>query len=106
MAPIGIHLQAEYKLDPQLLHGCRTQVPALVAKGRRPYIPEDRSAFGCPCLEEYPYLMDRCWHQDPGMRPDFEHIAEDLDRQVSLVEVIPLWSSFPVSSPGLQPPSW
>jgi len=41
----------------------------------RPTVPAYREVLFVP---QYYHLMERCWSEDPSIRPDFRHIVETL----------------------------
>ena len=58
--------------EPGWPDGCRQELAAaVVGEGLRPL----QSATLLPALGQ---LLDRCWAAEPGQRPSFVHIAEEL----------------------------
>eukprot|EP00892_Ulva_mutabilis_P012726 jgi/Ulvmu1/9826/UM056_0067.1 len=58
----------------------------LVQGGKRPEVPADLSEVPTSRpgevlwgVEEYVRLMRRCWDADPDVRPNFEHVVEELE---------------------------
>jgi serine/threonine protein kinase len=60
------------------------QIVTQLRTGGRPTIPPaDQLPGGTfPGLQAYVALMQRCWAQEPGDRPSFALVAEELGRMV------------------------
>lgn len=56
---------------------------AVCEKGERPEIP--------PCEPSLRFLIQRCWHPDPEMRPSFPQINQSLDHIIVDVAVRDKW---------------
>jgi hypothetical protein len=54
------------------------EIVSAISKGKRP--PLDRPGIGSPIKA----LVSRCWDADPGVRPSFDQIVEDLDACIAL----------------------
>ena len=50
----------------------------IVICGQRPTLPTQRVNYSCE--REYVQLMEKCWNQDPELRPDFKQIAALLQQ--------------------------
>ena len=66
-------------------------IVGLVLSGARPLIPapEALPAIGSERagLEEYLALMQLCWAQRPGQRPNFKDVAADLDALIAKAQL-------------------
>ena len=51
----------------------------VVSKGKRPR-PPSKDCKHTEMPDAYEILMERCWAQDHGRRPRFDHILKELER--------------------------
>ncbi len=61
------------------LRNCASaQVPDLVLAGRRPAISNSAELPQEPAVDAYTALMERCWQQEPTLRPPFSEVSAEL----------------------------
>ncbi|XP_039039205.1 serine/threonine-protein kinase STY17-like, partial [Hibiscus syriacus] len=78
LVPLVICLCLHFQIPYEFLTPLQAAV-GVVQKGLRPTIPKHAN----PRLTE---LLERCWQQDPALRPDFAEIIEILQQIAKEVE--------------------